>query len=118
MARIVLIGLEQAAAGQLCSALAVDSHEVEHHQSVAIRNLQDADIVFVGGEPGHYMPLLMQVRETMPALPFVVVTRVPETSAWLDALEAGATDYCSTPIEKRHVQWLMESALPGPRFAA
>jgi len=119
MARIVLIGLEQVAAGQLCSALAVDSHEVEHRpQSVAIQDIEDADIVFAGGEPGHYMPLLMQVREMMPTLPFVVVTRIPETSAWLDALEAGATDYCSTPIEKRHVQWLMESALPRPSFAA
>jgi len=119
MAKIVLIGLEQAAAGQICRALAVDSHEVEHQpQNTAIRDLLDADIVFAGGEPGHYMPLLMQARETMPALPFVVVTRVPETSAWLDALEAGATDYCSTPIETRQVQWLMESALPRPSFAA
>jgi DNA-binding response OmpR family regulator len=49
-------------------------------------------------------------------LPFVVVTRVPETKEWLDALEAGATDYCSVPIEARQLHWLMESALP--RFAA
>jgi DNA-binding NtrC family response regulator len=119
MAKIVLIGLEQAAAGQICRALEVDSHQVEHQpQNSPIRDLQNADIVFAGGEPGHYMPLLTQVRETMPSLPFVVVTRVPETSAWLDALEAGATDYCATPIEKRQVQWLMESALPRPSVAA
>jgi DNA-binding NtrC family response regulator len=119
MAKIVLIGLEQAAAGQICRALEVDSHQVEHQpQDTVIRGLQDADIVFAGGEPSHYMPLLMQVRETMPTLPFVVVTRIPETSAWLDALEAGATDYSSTPIEKRHMQWLMESALPQPSVAA
>jgi DNA-binding response OmpR family regulator len=51
-------------------------------------------------------------------LPFVVVTRIPETREWLDALEAGATDYCSAPIETRQLRWLMESALPRPRFAA
>jgi DNA-binding NarL/FixJ family response regulator len=51
-------------------------------------------------------------------LPFVVVTRIPETKEWLDALEAGAADYCSVSIEARQLHWLMESALPRPRFAA
>jgi DNA-binding response OmpR family regulator len=119
MAKIVLIGLEQAAAGQICRALATDSHEVEHQpQNVVMRDLQDADIVFAGGEPGHYLALLMRVRKTRPTLPFVVVTRIPDTSEWLDALEAGATDYCSPPIEKQHVQWVMQSALSRPSFAA
>jgi len=47
----------------------------------------------------------------------VVVTRVPETREWLDALEAGATDYCSSPFETRQINWLMESALPKQRPA-
>jgi DNA-binding NtrC family response regulator len=64
------------------------------------------------------MSLLKRVREARPSLPFVVVTRIPETREWLDALEAGATDYCSAPIETRQLRWLMESALPRPRFAA
>ena len=80
--------------------------------------LLDADIVFAGGEPARYMPLLRHVREARPTLPFVVVTRIPETKEWLNALEAGATDYCSEPIETRQLRWLMESALPRPRFAA
>jgi len=62
-----------------------------------MRELLDADIVFAGGEPACYMSLLRHVREARPALPFVVVTRIPETKEWLDALEAGATDYCSEP---------------------
>jgi len=75
----------------------------------------DADIVFAGGEPKHYLSLLRKVREARPALPFVVVTRNPETTAWLDALEAGATDYCSAPFESRQIHWLMEAALPKRR---
>ena len=71
-----------------------------------------ADIVFAGGEPSQYLSLLRQVRSDLPALPFVVVTRLPETTAWLDALEAGATDYCSPPFESRQIHWLMESTLP------
>jgi hypothetical protein len=38
----------------------------------------------------------------------------PKTREWLDALEAGATDYCSVPIETRQLHWLMESTLPRP----
>jgi DNA-binding NtrC family response regulator len=119
MAKVILIGIEQAAAEQLCRALAADGHQIaEQPQDFRIRNLLDTDIVFAGGEPACYMALLKRLRDVRPSLPFVVVTRIPETKAWLDALEAGATDFCSVPIETRQLQWLMESALPRARFAA
>ena len=119
MAKIVLIGLEQATAGQIYRALASGSHRIENQdRDVVLRELRDADIVFAGGEPACYMPLLKRVREVRPTLPFVVVTRIPDTSEWLDALEAGATDYCASPIDTRQLRWLMETALPKPSFAA
>ena len=83
-----------------------------------MRDLIGADIVFAGGEPSQYLSLLRLVRDERPALPFVVVTPIPETMAWLDALEAGATDYCSSPFESRQIHWLMESALPKHRIVA
>jgi DNA-binding response OmpR family regulator len=113
MAKIFLIGLEQEAARQICRALTVGRHQVEHQpKDVLVRELRDADIVFAGGEPAWYLTLLKRIREAQPALPFVVVTRVAETNEWLDALEAGATDYCSVPIEARQLHWMMEYALP------
>jgi DNA-binding response OmpR family regulator len=119
MAKIVLIGVEQVEAGQICRALGDENHQIERQpQNVAIRELLDADIVFSGGEPAHYLSLLRRVREARPTLPFVVVTPMPKTIEWLDALEAGATDCCSPPIETRQLQWLLESALPRPRFHA
>jgi DNA-binding response OmpR family regulator len=119
MAKIILIGLEPGVAVQICRAISFENHQVEHQpHSTAVRDLLEADIVFAGGEPDQYMSLLKRVRETRPSMPFVVVTRVPETREWLDALEAGATDYCATPIETRQLHWLMESALPRQRFAA
>ena len=78
----------------------------------------EADIVFADGEDKHYLSLLKLVRATCPSKPFVVVTRIPETSDWLDALEAGATDYCSAPFDPRQMNWLMESALPAERSFA
>jgi DNA-binding NtrC family response regulator len=114
MAKIVLIGLEQTAAGQICRALAVERHQI-HQQSpdLPIPALRDADMVFAGGEPARYLSLLRRVREVQPTLPFIVVTRIAETKEWLDAIEAGATDYCSVPIETRQIHLLMESALSG-----
>lgn len=113
MASVYLIGLEQAIASQISRALAVERHRIEQKsQEITVREMMDVDIVFAGGEPSQYLSLLRRVREERPGLPFVVVTRVPETSAWLDALEAGATDYCSSPFESRQIHWLMESALP------
>jgi DNA-binding NtrC family response regulator len=112
MASVYLIGLDQAIASQVSRALAVERHRIETKSvSVDVREMSDVDIVFAGGEPAEYLSLLRQVRQLRPDLPFVVVTRVPETTAWLDALEAGATDYCSSPFESRQIHWLMESAL-------
>jgi DNA-binding NarL/FixJ family response regulator len=113
------VGIEQAAAVQIARTLAVERHQIEQKQrDVVVLDILDADIIFAGGEPAHYLSLLRKVREVRPSLPFVVVTRVPETREWLDALEAGATDYCSSPFESRQINWLMESALPKQRPAA
>jgi len=106
-------------AAQISRALAVERHRIEQKpRNIGVRDLIGADIVFAGGEPSQYLSLLRLVREERPALPFVVVTVIPETTAWLDALEAGATDYCSSPVESRQIHWLMESALPKQRTAA
>lgn len=116
MANVFLIGVDQTIAAQISRALAVERHRIEQRpRHIGARDLRDADILFAGGEPSQYLSLLRLVREERPALPFVVVTRVPETAAWLDALEAGATDYCCSPVESRQLHWLMESALPQYR---
>jgi DNA-binding response OmpR family regulator len=113
MAKVLLTGIEESVANLLRRALAIERHQIEHRPSNApIHDFLEADIVFAGGDGKQYLPLLRRVREARPGLPFVVVTRVPETSEWLDALEAGATDYCAAPFELRQINWLMESAIP------
>lgn len=113
MAKVILLGLEISAARQIESALQNENHRVVNRSLEASdAEVLDADIVFASGDGKQYVSLLKRVRESRPALPFVVVTRLPETSDWLDALEAGATDYCSAPFEPHQLRWLMESALP------
>ena len=112
MAKVKLIGLEQSAASQIGRALDGGFHEIQQLPvNSRIGDMLDADIVFAGGEGKQYIPLLKKLRAERPGLPFVVVTRIPETSDWLDALEAGATDYCSAPSEPRHLNWMLQSAL-------
>ncbi len=118
MAKVALIGLEQAAAGQICSAPAEDHYQIIRYQEqdAVIRRLL-TDFQFAGGEPPDYLSLLKRVRRVQPVLPFVVITRIPETIEWLDALEAGATDYCSAPIDTRQIHWMMWNA-PSPVTAS
>ena len=41
-----------------------------------------------------------------------MVSRFPEVSEWLDAMDAGASDYCASPFEPAQVRWILESNLP------
>lgn len=112
MAKVIFSGLEPRSAGRLAGILAADGHEIQRQNcNVPIQELLDANIVFVGGEPNHYLSLLRRVRSIDPALAFVIVARSPETSEWLDALEAGATDYCSAPFDQKMVRGLIASAI-------
>lgn len=119
MAKVVLIGLDGSAANQLAAALSESGHQVELSKGTPSATvLAEADILFASGEDKNYLSVLRSIRNLRPDVPFVVVTRVPETAHWLDALEAGATDYCSAPFEPKQIRWLMESALPRMAAAA
>jgi len=119
MANIVLIGVEKTIADQIRRALAVDRHRIEQKPgNTPVLDLTRADMIFAGGDPSQYLALLRLLRREKSTLPFVVVTSIPETTEWLNALEAGATDYCSSPFETRQIRWLMESALPRYRIAS
>ena len=119
MANVFLIGLEQTLAAQVTGAIAQERHRIHRKpHDVAVRDLMEAQIIFAGGDAVQYLSLLRRVRKERPALPFVVVTAGAQMTAWLDALEAGATDYCCSPFERRQIHWLMESALPLRKAAA
>lgn len=111
MAHIVLTGLAPAAQADLCRVLSGEGHQVTVRQ----QNVwNDADAVFCNGDCSGYPELLRDIREARPDLPVVVVTRLPESEKWLNALEAGAADYCSAPFEAIQVRWIL-SAILGRR---
>jgi DNA-binding response OmpR family regulator len=115
MAKVVFCGLDIRSASQLSGLLAFDGHRVRRlHHLVPLAEFLVADIVFVGGPEEQYLPLLRQLRALNRSLPVIVVPPVPDTAEWLNALEAGATDYCVPPFDVRRVRSLLA---PGGKYA-
>ena len=112
MARILFSAVDPRLVTQLTAFLAADRHEIRRERSnAAVTALLDANVVFAGGEPTYYLPLLRRVRAVDPLLCFVVVARYPDTSEWLEAIEAGATDYWSSPFDPRLIRSLIATSI-------
>jgi len=115
----ILHELDDSLAAQLRQALSGPG-QVLHSTSctsecLAVVEQLGADIVFCDADPGKYQRLLGALERSGIKAPVVVVSRIPETSEWLDALDAGAADYCAAPFEHQHISWLIESALAATR---
>jgi DNA-binding NtrC family response regulator len=116
-ARIVLFGLDESLASELHSVLANQQHTVHLEPLLSPRRCLDvvkrsgADLIFCSSEGKRYQALLEVVRRHKPGLPVVVVGRTPEVTDWLDAIEAGASDYCTAPFEPGHIHWILDSTL-------
>lgn len=76
------------------------------------------ELVFCPAERKHYAALLEAVKQKWPGLPVVVVSRYPEVTEWLNAIEAGASDYCAPPFEPAHIQWILRAASRSQPHAA
>ena len=114
MATVFLINIEGAVADSLRSALAVQKHRIESKPVDApVNEFLEADIVFASADDERYLALLRRLRQIRPYLPFIVVTEIPNVSAWLAAMDAGASDYCSAPFSLTEISSLMESGPPG-----
>jgi len=111
----ILHGLHAALAAQLCEAIAQPGRVFHATDSTAecifVGEHRQAEVVFCNSDRRVYQSLLRALEQSGLQLPVVVVSRIPKTSEWLDALEAGATDYCAPPFERQHVSWLVQSAL-------
>lgn len=114
-ARIVLLGLEERLAGELAAVLESQDHTVFAEPfrppSECTRLLRriGADVVFCPAERDRYMSLLRALERDAEPTPVIVVSRTPEVAEWLDAIEAGASDYCTAPFEPTHIAWILQS---------
>ena len=113
MAIILLLGLESNLGEQLGRVLEHLGQRV-HAEALEPGTLEnsEADLVFARSQDLH------TILKTRPDLPVVVVSRLPEVSAWLDALEQGAADYCGAPFEAAQVRWVLNTSLAPTRRRA
>lgn len=120
---ILLFGLDEAQQTQLQDVL---SPQYEAVRSQSFRPGWDslppeagrADLIFCAAEPSCYLQLLKTFERNKAGVPIIVVSSRPDVEAWLDALEAGASDYCAPPFEPSHIQWMVEAALKPRHLAA
>ena len=116
-ARIVLFGLDNLLAAELREVLESLRHTVRMEPLLSPRKILDVvqrpgtDLIFCASEPERYAILLDVIRRHRPGLPVVVTGRTPEVADWLDAIEAGASDYCTPPFDLAHIHWIVDSTL-------
>jgi DNA-binding NtrC family response regulator len=119
MANIILFGLDNDLADQLCNVLRQQGHQVKGLDSPEAAEMWGADILFAGGDGPDYREIVMDLTQRHPRVPLVLVNRHPENHRWLDALELGAADYCGAPFEATQMNWLIASVMRQTRaFAA
>lgn len=75
--------------------------------------LSQAQVIFCDAKSG----VVSQLRKTNPQAHIVVVSRHPEVTDWLDAIEAGAADYCAAPFETSQVRWILDSSMRAAKLA-
>jgi DNA-binding response OmpR family regulator len=114
MANILLVGLETTIADELSSVLRQLGQTVQTASTSSVSaETGNIQLIFVPEAD------LVGIQRCHPGVPVIVVSRVPEVSAWLHALELGAADYCGAPFEARQVRWALNSSLaPANRIAA
>jgi DNA-binding response OmpR family regulator len=103
IATLLFLGLESPNHYKLESILQAQGHRVLHGvpgQSYI------ADAAFCDGDDERYRSVLAGIHAR---LPLIVVTQNPTEEKWLDALEAGAADYCSAPFEPIQVRWILDA---------
>lgn len=112
MRQALLFELDETLASPLAKAL-----EQCQWQAVQTREKHrpaKANIVFCAPD----RDVLARAFRSYRNIPVVVVSRLPEIEGWLDALEAGAADYCAAPFEAAQLRWLLDTHARKPSLAA
>jgi DNA-binding NtrC family response regulator len=99
-----LIGLDEKLAKEIVPVLAASS-------CALTADPDKADIVFCGWQEREFIEASARCKR----VPVVVVSRLPDVGGWLDALEAGAADYCAAPFEMVQMRWLLDTHLRRKR---
>ena len=119
---VLLYGLEPALADELTTVLANHSISVISESDDTLRlgdfTSRGVDVIFCASDRDCRERTLAAVSQTRSRTPVVVASSQPEVNDWLDALEAGASDYCAAPFDSRQIGWILDSHVRRARCAA
>jgi hypothetical protein len=108
MSKVIFLRLDPRSSGQLGPLLAGDGHEIHvERENAPIGLIRGSCAVFIGGMAEGYLPVVRRLRALDANLCVVVIARMAEMQDWLDAIEAGATDYWPAPFEPSQVRTLI-----------
>lgn len=108
----LLIGLEERLASELEAVLnQLGGRVLRTLRRASDSAPEEADLVFCSAEPADYCRIIRLFKSRKMNVPVVVASRQAQASKWLDALEAGAADYCAPPFETASLSWILESSL-------
>jgi DNA-binding response OmpR family regulator len=110
--RVLLCGLEPSLETELRNALETDGLDVEV-KSTADQPDDHADYIFCSFSNN----LGQLLRSLQRQIPVVVVSRTPEAREWIEAMEAGASDYCAAPFERNQIRWILDVNRPAAAMA-
>jgi DNA-binding NtrC family response regulator len=121
---IMLFALDHSLATELAGALSFERRAFHlapfepTAEGVKAAVGSDTALVFCSADRQTYTLLLNLIKQEGLELPVVVVSRHPQTDEWLDAIEAGAADYCSPPFEAFQISWIIDNTLKYRHSAA
>lgn len=123
LSQVLLFGLEEKLAADLVRVLAPNSQVLSAGGAVPsgcapLLENDRLDIIFCSSKPEYCKPLLAAVRQSARHIPVVVVSAEPEFAQWLDAMEAGASDYCAAPFEQSQIHFILSAHLTASQMAA
>ncbi len=113
--RLLLMGLDSSTAKALEQALPGRSTALTRNvpsdaaSFMAILRESQPDVLFCPARHRH-LPEILE-RASAQRLPVVVVTRNPDAREWIDAMDAGASDYVATPFHRDQIAWVLQSSL-------
>jgi DNA-binding NarL/FixJ family response regulator len=110
----LLVGLEPDLASELEQTLARLGHAASRSELEQVPTLaRRLDVIFCSDQRSNVNSLVALLRSLRTPIRVIVASRNADEAAWLEALEAGADDYCSTPFETAQIGWALQAAHPA-----
>ena len=120
-ASIAIVGLNANLAADLVRALSLGSHagtvRTVEQPAKSVR-YAGADVIFCSSEPDRCLPVLEATRQLRLDIPVIVVSEHAAFDEWLNAMEAGASDYCMAPFDPMQLRWILASHVHCGQLAA